>query len=169
MTPRVGLMDDARTKLMAQLSRIAPTLSEEQKAERVEWLLETARQPRAADGPIIRVSAPPTKRAVREWARQNQQAVVARLGLSLADLYEAGACFNLCGCYVCRIARDTANGASVERQIGDFRFADCPCASCRLIREALIRRPDALGEDSPLPTGARLLRLLGLVGEGDGN
>ncbi len=52
-------MDDARTKLMAQLSRIAPTLSEEQKAERVEWLLETARQPRSADGPIIRVSVSP--------------------------------------------------------------------------------------------------------------
>ena len=158
-------MDDARTKLMAQLSRIAPTLSEEQKAERVEWLLETARQPRSADGPIIRVSAP-SKRAVREWARQNQQAVVARLGLSLADLYEVGACFNLCGCYVCRIALDTANGATVERQIGDFRFADCPCATCRLIREALVRRPDALGEDSPLPTGAQLLHILGLAGDG---
>ena len=92
--------EDARTKLMEQLSRIAPTLSEEQKAERVDCLLEAARQPWPVDGPIIRMS-PPSQQEVADWAKANCLSVVSRLGLSLADLYEVDATINLCGCFRC--------------------------------------------------------------------
>lgn len=155
--------EDARTKLMEQLSRIAPTLSEEQKAERVDCLLEAARQPWPVDGPIIRMS-PPSQQEVADWAKANCLSVVSRLGLSLADLYEVDATINLCGCFVCRVALDAANGVAIgSRQIDDFSLANCPCATCRLIREALLRTGGAgFGEDCPLPTGARLLHILGL-------
>jgi len=167
--------------LLAQLEKIAPELSDEERRARIAAFLQAAQQPRSPSDHVIVLTAKdlrlptespiPPALLIQEWVKDHRDEILARLRLGLPELAELAACASVCHCVICLLARDEANGivhTTLPDEGNPACLAICDCATCRLLREALLRTGGRCwGPDAPIAEGAALLASLGLRAVGN--